>query len=51
MGLVYIGVALPNGEVMTRESRFSGQRGRDWVRHLSAMNALDVLRRQLLVNR
>ncbi len=50
VGLVYIGVALPNGEVITREFRLSGQRGRDWVRHLSMMNALDVLRRQLLVN-
>ncbi len=48
VGLVYIGIALPNGTVLTREFRLSAQRGRDWVRHLSAMNALDVLRRQLL---
>lgn len=50
VGLVYIGVALPNGEVITHEFRLSGQRGRDWVRQLSVMNALDVLRRQLLMN-
>lgn len=48
VGLVYIGLALPNGTVMTHEFRLSAERGRDSVRYLSAMNALDVLRRQLL---
>jgi nicotinamide-nucleotide amidase len=47
VGLVYIGLAGPNaGRVTSFAYRF-GQRGRDWVRHVSACSALDRLRRQL----
>jgi nicotinamide-nucleotide amidase len=48
VGLVYIGLATPSGEVTSYRHEFSGYRGRDWVRQLSALSALDVLRRNLL---
>ncbi len=49
VGLVYIGLAGPtDGQVTSFAYRF-GQRGRDWVRHVSACTALDRLRRQLLL--
>ncbi|MBD2112760.1 MULTISPECIES: competence/damage-inducible protein A [Cyanophyceae] len=48
VGLVYIGLATPGGEVLTYKHEFSGYRGRDWVRQLSALSALDALRRNLL---
>ncbi|MBD2106518.1 competence/damage-inducible protein A [Nodosilinea sp. FACHB-13] len=48
VGLVYIGLATPEGEVLTYKHEFSGYRGRDWVRQLSALSALDALRRNLL---
>lgn len=47
VGLVYIGLAGPDNQVISFENRF-GDRGRDWVRHVSACSALDYLRRQLL---
>jgi nicotinamide-nucleotide amidase len=48
VGLVYIGLATPSGEAISYRHEFSGYRGRDWVRHLSAHSALDALRRNLL---
>lgn len=48
VGLVYIGLATPQGDVLTYKHEFSGYRGRDWVRQLSALSALDALRRNLL---
>lgn len=48
VGLVYIGLATPSGEVISYQHEFSGYRGRDWVRQLSALSALDALRRNLL---
>lgn len=48
VGLVYIGLALPNGEVTHQKYDFAAFRGRDWVRHLSACTAMDLLRRHLL---
>ncbi|MBW4459317.1 MAG: competence/damage-inducible protein A [Nodosilinea sp. WJT8-NPBG4] len=48
VGLVYIGLATPEGNVLTYKHEFSGYRGRDWVRQLSALSALDALRRNLL---
>ncbi len=47
VGLVYIGLANTRG-VSAFEHRFGGQRGREWVRRLSANTALDHLRRMLL---
>lgn len=48
IGLVYIGLATPQGNAEGLEYRFSPQRGRDWVRHLSVCTALDQLRRKIL---
>jgi nicotinamide-nucleotide amidase len=48
VGLVYIGLATPEGLVLSFEHHFASFRGRDWVRHLSACSALDHLRRQLI---
>jgi nicotinamide-nucleotide amidase len=49
VGLVYLGIASPNGTVESVECRFGSNRGRDWVRHMSVATALDQLRRRLLV--
>lgn len=48
VGLVYIGLATPTGEIISFKHEFTGYRGRDWVRRLSACSALDHLRRCLL---
>jgi nicotinamide-nucleotide amidase len=48
VGLVYIGLATPEGQVYSFEHHFASFRGRGWVRHLSACSALDHLRRILL---
>jgi nicotinamide-nucleotide amidase len=48
VGLVYVGLAGPK-DVMSFEFRF-GDRGRDWVRQVSACSALDQLRRQLIAS-
>ena len=50
VGLVYIGIAAPNGKVQSFERRFGWARGRDLIRHVSACSALDRLRRQLASN-
>ncbi|MBD2083160.1 competence/damage-inducible protein A [Leptolyngbya sp. FACHB-17] len=46
VGLVYIGLA--NSEGTTSQRYLFGDRGRDWVRQVSACSALDQLRRILL---
>lgn len=48
VGLVYIGIATPNGTVISQEHRFGAIRGREAVRYLGACTALDQLRRQLM---
>jgi len=48
VGLVYIGLAGPEGYLESHEHRFATYRGRDWVRWLSTCTALDQLRRQYL---
>ena len=47
VGLVYIGIAGPEGQAISRAYRFGNLRGRDWIRHLSCCSALDLLRRSL----
>ncbi|MEB3292053.1 MAG: nicotinamide-nucleotide amidohydrolase family protein, partial [Synechococcales bacterium] len=47
VGLVYVGLAAPDSTVMAQAYRL-GDRGRDWVRQVSACSALDLLRRSLL---
>lgn len=48
VGLVYIGLATPDGTVISQEHRFGAIRGREAVRYLGACTALDQLRRQLM---
>jgi nicotinamide-nucleotide amidase len=48
VGLVYLGVARPDGQASHLECRFGSGRDRDWIRLLSASTALDLLRRALL---
>ena len=48
VGLVYLGIADPQGNVTHQEHRFGAMRGREAVRYLSACTALDQLRRCLL---
>ena len=50
VGLVYIGIAGPDGQVISQAYRFGNLRGRDWIRHLSCCSALDLLRRSLKKN-
>ena len=49
VGLVYIGLAGPDGEAESFEYRFGYARTRDWIRNLSSCTALDRLRRKLLL--
>jgi len=46
VGLVYVGLANADGAVSQRYQ--FGDRGRDWIRQVSACSALDQLRRRLL---
>ncbi|MEB3177475.1 MAG: competence/damage-inducible protein A [Nostocaceae cyanobacterium] len=48
VGLVYIGLATPNGTLESQEYQFGALRGRSLIRHVSACTALDLLRRNLL---
>ena len=50
VGLIYIGLASPDGTVESFEYRLGNVRGRALNRHLSACNALDLLRRKILKN-
>ncbi len=49
VGLVYLGLARPDGSAETQELRLAGDRSR--VRRLSMLSALDLLRRALLEER
>jgi nicotinamide-nucleotide amidase len=48
VGLVYVGLAGPNGLVESFEHRLNPLQDRTLIRHISVCNALDHLRRQLL---
>ena len=50
VGLVYIGLAAPNGEVQSFEYQFGQRQDRALIRHVSACSALDNLRRRLVTN-
>jgi nicotinamide-nucleotide amidase len=47
VGLVYIGLAAPDGTVESVEYRFGERRDRETIRYFSACMALDLLRRKL----
>ncbi|MCM1982294.1 competence/damage-inducible protein A [Lyngbya confervoides] len=49
VGLIYIGIAAPSGQVSTYEFRGSAQRGREWIRDISISSALDYLRRTMMI--
>ncbi|NEO28354.1 MAG: competence/damage-inducible protein A, partial [Kamptonema sp. SIO4C4] len=51
VGLVYMGLAAPDGTVDIFEYRFGSERDRDTIRTRSAYHALDRLRRKLLSRR
>jgi nicotinamide-nucleotide amidase len=48
VGLVYIGLAAPNGTVESFKYQLGSQQERSLIRHMSACHALDLLRRKLL---
>lgn len=48
IGLVYVGLATPDGQVQSKEYRFGNRRKRDLIRHLSACQALDLIRRYMI---
>lgn len=48
VGLVYIGLAGPDGELESFEHQFRALRGRDLIRHFSICTAFDHLRRKML---
>ncbi|MEB3281916.1 MAG: competence/damage-inducible protein A [Lyngbya sp.] len=47
VGLVYMGLARPNGQATSFKFLFGSSRGREWIQRVSASSALDLLRRQL----
>ncbi len=49
VGLIYIGLATPDGTAKSFEYRLGSTRGRALNRHLTACNALDLLRRKILL--
>jgi nicotinamide-nucleotide amidase len=51
VGLVYIGLAKPDGTVECFKFQLGQNRGRSSIRHASACNALDQLRRRLLARK
>jgi nicotinamide-nucleotide amidase len=51
VGLVYIGLAKPDGTVECFKFQLGQNRGRPSIRHASACNALDQLRRRLLARK
>jgi len=42
VGLVYVGIAHPDGKVEAIEFRFSPSRGRNWIRMLTVSSSLDL---------
>lgn len=48
VGLVYVGLASPDGTVESVAYRFGANRDRQFIRWLSACSALDLLRRKLV---
>lgn len=48
VGLVYIGIASPDGQVTSQEYRLGDERGRNLIRHFTTCYGLDQLRRKLI---
>jgi nicotinamide-nucleotide amidase len=49
VGLVYIGIADPDGKVQAIAHQFSPSRGRNWVRRVSTCSALDHIRKRFVM--
>jgi nicotinamide-nucleotide amidase len=49
VGLVYIGIADPDGDVRAIKHQFSLSRGRNWVRRMSVYSALNHLRKSFVM--
>jgi nicotinamide-nucleotide amidase len=49
VGLVYVGIAYPDGKVEAIELRFSPSRGRNWIRKATVMSALDLFRKRFVM--
>jgi len=49
VGLVYVGIADPVGNVEAIELRFSPSRDRNWLRNATVMSALDLLRKRFVM--
>ncbi|BBC22803.1 competence/damage-inducible protein A [Pseudanabaena sp. ABRG5-3] len=49
VGLVYVGIADPQGKVKAIELRFSPSRGRNWIRMATVSSALDLFRKRFVM--
>ena len=49
VGLVYVGIADPMGNVEAIELRFSPSRGRNWIRMATVSSALDLFRKRFVM--
>ncbi|PZO42109.1 MAG: competence/damage-inducible protein A [Pseudanabaena frigida] len=49
VGLVYVGIAHPDGKVEAIELRFSPSRGRNWIRKATVSSALDLFRKRFVM--
>jgi nicotinamide-nucleotide amidase len=49
VGLVYVGIADPDGKVEAIELHFSPSRDRNWIRKASVMAALDLFRKRFVM--
>ena len=49
VGLVYVAIADPNGNVEAIELRFSPSRGRNWIRKATVMSSLDLFRKRFVM--
>jgi nicotinamide-nucleotide amidase len=49
VGLVYVGIADPAGNVEAIELRFTPSRGRNWIRMATVSSALDLFRKRFVM--
>ncbi|MFM7601293.1 MAG: competence/damage-inducible protein A [Pseudanabaena sp.] len=49
VGLIYVGIAYPDGKVEAIELRFNPSRGRNWIRKATVMSALDLFRKRFVM--
>lgn len=49
VGLVYVAIADPDGQVAATELRFNPSRGRNWIRKATVSSALDLFRKRFVM--